>query len=267
MTSRFSGRVSRSGHVRFGRLAVALVATGLVVGLASILPAQTFRGAIEGTVMDQTQAFVSGAKVTVKNQETGVARVTQTNDDGQYNVPELPIGTYTVTVESAGFTIWTAGCVVVDVGSAKRVDATLRPGAVTQEITVSAQDLPQVETTNDTLGSTLTANTVKELPLNGRDYTKLIYLSLCRSQIETGAEPSYGDQPLPKGMILGFRARKSDWRPNVGVGIEQVKASRQNACHSARRAVYHPALAEHAWIAGATMLPESITEHDGGIGL
>lgn len=177
MVNLFLGSLARSRQAIFRQLSLALSFAVLAMSLASSGLGQTFRGAVGGTVTDQTQAPVPGATVTVKNRDTGVARVTRTNDAGEYNVPELPIGVYVVTVESAGFTAWTAKDIAVDVASVKRVDATLRPGATTQEITVSAQTLPQVETTNDTLGSTLTANTVKDLPVNGRDYTKLIYLS------------------------------------------------------------------------------------------
>src|SRR2546425_8255800 len=65
--------------------------------------AQTFRGTILGTVTDQTGAVVPGAKVTVRNVDTGLTRETQTTGDGSYTVPELPIGNYSVTVEKSDF--------------------------------------------------------------------------------------------------------------------------------------------------------------------
>ncbi|HEV2178138.1 MAG TPA: carboxypeptidase regulatory-like domain-containing protein [Terriglobia bacterium] len=139
--------------------------------------AQSFRGSILGAVTDPSGAVLAGAKVTVQNVDTGVARATQTNDAGEYNVPELPIGTYTVTIEASGFETSVTTGIKVDVAAAKRVDATLKTGAISQQVTVSAEVLPQVETTSDTLGATLTSNTVKDIPVNGRDYTKLIYLT------------------------------------------------------------------------------------------
>jgi hypothetical protein len=139
--------------------------------------AQTFRGTILGTVTDSTGAAVVGAKVTARNVDTGIERPTATNESGEFNIPELPVGTYKVTVEKQGFQAAVTSGVMVSVAEARRVDATLKPGSMQQQVIVSGEELPQIETTNDTLGNTLTATEVKDLPVNGRDYTKLIYLT------------------------------------------------------------------------------------------
>src|SRR5712692_2758124 len=94
------------------------------------LLAQTFRGTILGTVTDPQGAVISGAKVTVRNVNTGLERTTQTSADGSYAVPELPIGTYTVTVSQSGFQTSSITNVAVDVAAEKRVDVTLKTGAV-----------------------------------------------------------------------------------------------------------------------------------------
>src|SRR2546429_4234100 len=134
------------------------------------LSAQTFRGTILGTVTDPSGAVVSGAKVTVRNVATGLERTTATSADGSYNVPELPIGTYTVTITQSGFQTAVTTGVVVDVASERRVDAALKAGQVSTTVEVSGETLPQVETTSAELGGTLTANTIENLPVNGRDY-------------------------------------------------------------------------------------------------
>jgi hypothetical protein len=141
------------------------------------LSAQTFRGTILGTVTDAQGAVVSGAKVTVKNVATGLERTTDTSADGSYALPELPIGTYTVTVTQTGFQTFVTTGVAVDVATERRVDAAMRPGQVSSRVEVSADQLPMVETTSNTLGGVLTQNDVKDLPINGRDYTKLIFLN------------------------------------------------------------------------------------------
>src|SRR5690242_3408278 len=148
-----------------------------VVLMAGVLSAQTFRGTILGTVTDPSGALVSGAKVTVKNVATGLERSTQTSADGSYSIPELPIGTYTVTITQPGFQTSSTTGVVVDVASERRVDSAMKPGEVTQQVEVSGEALPQVETTSAVLGGTLTTQTIANLPVNGRDYTKLIYLN------------------------------------------------------------------------------------------
>src|SRR5262252_7649333 len=139
--------------------------------------AQTFRGTILGTVTDPSGALIAGAKVTVKNTGTGLERATETSGDGSYSLPELPIGTYSVTVSQTGFQTFVATGVTVDVAAERRVDAALKTGEVSTRVEVSADQLPLVETTTNTLGGVLTAQTVENMPVNGRDYTKLIYMN------------------------------------------------------------------------------------------
>ncbi|MGA3300032.1 MAG: carboxypeptidase-like regulatory domain-containing protein, partial [Candidatus Acidiferrales bacterium] len=116
---------------RFSTGAVIACAILLVILSATSSWAQTFRGSILGTVTDSTGAAVSNATVTIHNVATGIDRITQTNVDGSYLVPELQIGTYTVTVELNGFQKSVTTGVTVDVASEKRIDAVLKPGAVT----------------------------------------------------------------------------------------------------------------------------------------
>src|SRR5271156_4672030 len=149
----------------------------LVVLLATALVAQTFRGTILGTVTDASGAVISGASVKIHNVNTGQDRATQTSADGSYTVSELPIGTYTVTVSQSGFQTSVTSSVTVDVGVERRVDAALKPGEVSVQVQVSGESLPQIETTSNDLGGVLTSKTVENLPVNGRDYTKLIYLN------------------------------------------------------------------------------------------
>ena len=95
------------------------------------LSAQTFRGTILGTVTDPSGAVVAGAKVSVKNTGTGLERSTETSGDGSYSLPELPIGTYNVTVTQQGFQTFVATGVAVDVATERRVDAALKTGEIT----------------------------------------------------------------------------------------------------------------------------------------
>src|SRR5882762_11712471 len=100
-----------------------LLSTAMLVG-------QTFRGTILGTVTDPSGAVVAGATVKVRNVATGLERTTATSADGSYNVPELPIGTYTVTITQSGFQTAVTTGVVVDVAGERRVDAALKAGQV-----------------------------------------------------------------------------------------------------------------------------------------
>jgi hypothetical protein len=147
-----------------------LLSTALLVG-------QTFRGTILGSVTDPSGAFVAGAAVKVRNVATGLERSTVTSGDGSYTVSELPIGTYSVSVTLTGFQTAVTNNVAVDVATERRVDAQLKTGQVTQTVEVSGGDLPQIETQSNDLGGVLTSKGVEDLPINGRDYTKLIFLN------------------------------------------------------------------------------------------
>lgn len=149
----------------------------LLLLVSASLIAQTFRGTILGTVTDPQGAVISGATVTVRNVDTGLERTAQTSTDGSYTIPELPIGTYTVTFTQSGFQKSVTSGLNVDVASEKRVDVTLKAGTASETVNVSAESLPQVETTSAQLGGTLTSSTIESLPVNGRDYQKLIYLN------------------------------------------------------------------------------------------
>ena len=144
---------------------------------AAALSAQTFRGTILGTVTDPSGAVVSGATVSARNVGTGQERSTTTSADGSYAIPELQIGTYVVTITQSGFQSAVASDVEVGVASERRVDAQLKAGEVAVKVEVTGDLLPQVDTTSAQLGGTLTSDTIKDIPVNGRDYTKLIYLN------------------------------------------------------------------------------------------
>src|SRR5258706_6734515 len=126
--------------------------TIFVLLTAATLIAQTFRGTILGTVTDPSGAVVSGATVRVRNVGTGQERTTTTSADGSYAIPELPIGTYAVTITQSGFQSSVASNVQVNVATERRVDAQLKAGEVAVQVEVSADQLPLVETTSNDLG-------------------------------------------------------------------------------------------------------------------
>jgi|HubBroStandDraft_4_1064222.scaffolds.fasta_scaffold15279_2 hypothetical protein len=186
-----------------------MILAAFVVLLTTALVAQTFRGTILGTVTDASGAVVSGASVKVHNVNTGQDRSTQTSADGSYTVSELPIGTYTVTISQSGFQTSVTNSVAVDVAGERRVDIALKPGQVTEKVEVSGENLPQVETTSTDLGGVLTAATVENLPVNGRDYTKLIYLNPGVS----GSPDQISDSPGSFGefSMNGARGRSNNY--------------------------------------------------------
>lgn len=142
--------------------------------LANTLFAQAFRATIVGRVGDQSGAVVVGAKVTVTNTGTNDSRTSLTDAEGNYTVPQLPPGDYSVTVERAGFSK-VLRRVVLETGQVTRIDAELRTGAVSQTIEVEAA-APLVNTEDSALGNVVDQKKIVELPLNGRDYLQLAQL-------------------------------------------------------------------------------------------
>jgi len=156
--------------------AVFCVTVLLMMLFSPLTQAQTFRGTILGTVTDASGAAIGGANVVVKNVDTGLTRTVTTSTDGSYSVPELPIGNYTVSVENAGFKTAVVTGLRVEVSSERRADVVLQTGEVAQRIEVTGDSLPQVESTSNTLGGIIESKIVTNLPVNGRDYQKLIFL-------------------------------------------------------------------------------------------
>ena len=138
--------------------------------MLSALPAfpQAANGRIVGTVTDPGGAVIQGAKVTVTNIGTGVHLDTTTRADGSYQVLELPIGNYSVTVQEAGFLTAVTQPSELQINQSLRIDVALKLGQLSQTVSVESQ-ATQVETVNPTIGGTVVGAAVQELPLNGRD--------------------------------------------------------------------------------------------------
>jgi len=141
------------------------------------LPAfpQGTQGRILGTVTDQSGAVIAGAMVTVLDVQRGIPRTLTTDQSGEYLAPSLLPGTYTVRAEATGFKRIEHSSLLLEVGGNLRVDLTLQPGEQTQTVQVTGE-APAIETTNATLGGTLSNETINELPMMGRSYQNLLVL-------------------------------------------------------------------------------------------
>ena len=141
--------------------------------LPSLLAAQSFRGAIRGEVTDPSGAVVSDAKITVKGLANGIARSVTSGPDGVYIITELPASQYEISVEVPGF-VKTLQVALVEIGRDTTVNfkLALRGADV---VTVNAAP-PLVEQTRDVLGEVVDQKLVTQLPLNGRDFGKLVAL-------------------------------------------------------------------------------------------
>jgi hypothetical protein len=138
------------------------------VFLAVFASAQNTNGRIIGTVADTQGAAIAGAKVTVTNTGTNVASDSVTNNEGYFQVLQLPVGSYTVAVEHAGFAKSVTAPTPLDINQSLRIDVHLKPGSIITTVQVAAE-AAQVETVNATLGATVTGAPIQDLPLNGRN--------------------------------------------------------------------------------------------------
>ena len=162
---------------------------------------QTFRGAINGTVIDPTGAAIKDAKVTSTNVGTSVPLTTLTTGDGAFAFQDLPLGTYSVVVTAIGFEQTTVSSIQVTAGNVYTVPVKLSMGQTTTTVEVLAAAV-QVDTTTSTQSDTLSDAAVQNLPLNGRDFTQMIAVT-----------PGYGGYSGNGfGSLNGTRANQVNWQ-------------------------------------------------------
>jgi hypothetical protein len=146
-----------------------------VLSVAPSLVAQTSEGRILGTVVDQSGALVTQARVTLTNTATNVIRTAITTSAGEYTVLNLDPGMYTVSAEAKGFKRIMSTPILLEVSREVRVDLKLQPGTVAESIQVTAEG-SLVDTTDTTLNGVLSNKAISELPVQGRDFQNLLEL-------------------------------------------------------------------------------------------
>ncbi len=130
---------------------------------------------IRGTVTDTSKAVVPGATVTARNGDTGLTRSTTTNTSGLYAFPDLPPGSYDVTVELTGFKAAVRAHITLNVADVRAIDVELSAGELAEVVTVEAATLG-IKTIGGEVAGLVTGEQVRELPLNGRNFLQLATL-------------------------------------------------------------------------------------------
>ena len=153
------------------------LALAAVLAFPSPTLAQSFRGSLRGTVTDVSGGVISGARITARNLGTGETREVTSEPDGSYSFVELPAGEYEVIALAPGFQAAKAEHVVLRVGENTTADLQLAKPTENVERVVVTQDIPLIETTSTTLSQVVDRQLVQELPLNGRDFGKLVALT------------------------------------------------------------------------------------------
>jgi carboxypeptidase family protein len=139
---------------------------------------------LTGTVTDPSGAVVAGATVSARNLATGVVRDVTSDSAGLYTIPNLIAATYEVKASAKGFSTVVQSSVVLGVGAEQLLNFTMAVGATNQTVTVTTE-APQVQLTSSTLSGEVESQTVRELPLNGRDWTQLATLQPGVNKIQT----------------------------------------------------------------------------------
>ncbi len=172
------------------------------------LRAQTFRGSIQGAVLDSSGSAVAGAQVTVVSDQTNLARQAVSDDSGNYLFAELPLGSYSVSATKSGFEKQIVTGIHVEVAASPRVNLTLTPGQ-SKEVVEVVGNVPLVETSGDNQGGTIDAQQMSELPVNGRDFGKAVLMV----PGATSDPASVSDSPGAFGTfsINGSRGRSNNY--------------------------------------------------------
>jgi len=165
--------------------------------------AQSSTGTLTGVVTDPQQARLSGAKLTLTNEGTGVAATVTANDAGEYTFPLLASGRYKLETEAAGFQKNTRTNLVIELGRVVRLDVALSLTQVSESVDVTGA-APLLESETATLGQFIENKTIADMPLNGRRVGDLLAL-------QGAAVFVTGDVIRPRVAIAGGRADQQQW--------------------------------------------------------
>lgn len=151
------------------------------------------QGSVRGALTDQSGAVVVGARLTAINVYTGLSFVSESGPDGLYLFPLLPVGAYNLRVEKSGFSPLSQEGIQVTVGSKLTLDLKLGVGGTKETVNVT-EDAPLVETTRTQVSSTVDANSVGNLPVNGRNFIDFVLLTPGVTRDVRTGDISFGGQ-------------------------------------------------------------------------
>src|SRR3989442_6833208 len=183
----------------FRALLIVCFVLAFTLFLAVPTNAQVTGATLSGTVTDTSGAVIPGVMVSVKNRGTGVVRNVSSDEAGLYSAPNLLAGSYDVTSSAAGFSTVTQSNITLTVGAQQQLNISMKVGETAQVVEVTAA-APLVQVTSSLISGVVESTTVRELPLNGRDWASLATLS-------PGVTGLNGEVQLPfeSGALRGNR--------------------------------------------------------------
>src|SRR6266581_3332514 len=184
---------------------------GLCLLISGPLRAQVSGATLSGTIADALGGAVPNAKVSVTNVATGVAAGATTNSVGAYTVPNLNAGDYQVSASASGFST-TVAKLTLTVGQKQELNLALVVGPVVETVEVTAA-APQVDLTSSTISGNISGTTIRELPLNGRDWASLAMLQPGVASVRTHPLGTQASRGLGMQMtVSGGRPTQNSYR-------------------------------------------------------
>ena len=162
-------------HRQLNNLVNAMLLIALVFAITARLESQVAGSTITGTITDPSGAVIPAAQIVLKNLATEITTRTNSQSDGAYSIPNLKPGTYEARVSAPGFQTVLISKVVLTVGAEQQLNVSLPVGGTTQSIEVQEEE-PGVQLASSEVSAVVDGTTVRELPLNGRDWTQLATL-------------------------------------------------------------------------------------------
>jgi len=177
----------------------------LLVFFTAPVNAQVSGGALSGTITNEVGAFLPNARISVNDLATGTTRVVTADTQGFYTVPNLPPGSYEMTVSGSGFVtqVWTA--ISVAAGAERVLNVVMRPGNPKQVERTTAPPA-QINSASSTMEGNVNASTVRDTPLNGRDWAQLATLQAG----VTGVQAAGGNTDRGFGAAISISGARPD---------------------------------------------------------
>lgn len=178
----------------------------LAFASAAFAQAQSNASDLQGYVRDAQGGLVVNATVTVRNQATNLTRAAQTNDEGFYQLTNLPPGEYEVSVEAANFSRANIPSIVLTVGQRADLDIPLAAGQVSETVTITGATTDIVETSRTVVANTIESQRIENLPVNQRDY---LGIATTISTVNRGNDRPIGPAPSSGLNVGGQRGRST----------------------------------------------------------
>ena len=178
-----------------------ILSASLALACVAVAHAQSNTGSILGTVQDDTGAAIPGASIVIRNTGTGETRTVTSDSSGVYNVPNLQIGHYSITISHDGFTSTQIADTELQVAQRATINPTLHVGAISDKVEVIASQTPLLNEASSAVGQVIDTQTVQNVPLNGRNFWQLTQLTPGVSFIQGGQNIASGGTSIRASAV------------------------------------------------------------------